>query len=212
MQRVVGITLMGLMVFVMAWVSAQANPPHMANRADKSGKTRYWVHRRADGDNNSLNCSLATVVQLEEVGSSTPPQVKGKLIFWTAVTGTAYSQRHEYKLEPAVSVVGGGEDSYKHETCTFPTASWVAGLGTDPATLKVNVALFKAHYHGKGANPTKSMDDRRLVVRFKFTCPPSQDGAPAKTAVASDCCDDAPDDDVLEEEDATPTPDPPDGP
>jgi hypothetical protein len=209
MKRLVGMALMGAMVFVMVWVNAQANAPHMANTEDLSTKSKTkkmkWVHRRHEDDPNRLNGSVATVVQLWDASpDDDTPMVKGILTFWMQKDSSGYKDKHEYFL-PAVNVNNGGEDNYKHESCTWLQATPLDLASTDPL-IDVHASLFKAHGHGKGGKGTA---ERRLVIRFKFPHAAARGAKKGTRGLLTDCCDDEPDDDVLVEEDVT-TPDPPD--
>jgi hypothetical protein len=210
MKRLFGMALMGAMVLAMVWVSAHANTPHMANTEDPHPKSKTkkmkWVHRRHVDDPNGLNGSVATVVHLWDASpSDDKPMVKGILTFWMGKDSSGYTDKHEYFLH-AVDVKNGGEDNYKHESCTWMMATPLDLMSTDPL-IDVHASLFKAHGHGKGGKGTA---ERRLVIRFKFPHAEAPSAKKGRGKAAGDCCDDEPDDDVLEEEDVT-TPDPPDG-
>lgn len=201
---------MGAMVFGMVWVNAQANAPYMANTDDTSAKSKTkkmkWVHRRHKDDPNGLNGSIATMVQLWDASTTADnSMVRGILTFWrdTDAAG-AYTDKHVYFLH-AVAVTNGGEDNYKHESCTWTNAAPLDPTSTDPL-INVHASLFKAHGHGHNGKGTA---ERRLVLRFRFPATLAPNSRKAAPAVLGDCCDDEPDDDVLEEEDTT-TPDPPD--
>ncbi len=151
-----------------------------------NSKNKKWVYRHNKDDKNSRNQSLATVIQINDLGAvGDDSYVDGDLYFWTNYDPKTkkYYDKHWYKLEK-VKVKRSGEKNRKHESATWELTDVTPKTSGDKAT-KVLASLFK------GKDQGNSSGDKRIVVRFKYPYAMTFD----------DCCDQEPDDDVLQEED-----------
>jgi hypothetical protein len=185
MKRHVTIALIGSILLGIAWGAPPQELPHMVNSSDK----KSWVYRHNKDDKNSRNDSVATVTHLNDAGVvNDVPYIDGDLYFWLKYNPTTkkYEEKHWYKLKK-VMVKRSGEKNRKHESVTWELGDVTPKTKGDKA-IRVLASLFK------GKDKGNSSADRRLVVRFKY---------PEDRARGSfdDCCDQEPDDDVLQEED-----------
>jgi len=201
MMRFWGSVLAAVLMLIFGWLAAsQAQTPRKASATAKKNLSQMtnknarsvWAYRHDPVDRNGRNQALAIKIYFDE-----PNQdgfVTGSLRFWTDYNNGHYTDAsmHSFTL-PLQHVTNAGQAGRAHEHCSWTATPVTAG----DSSMTVRVSLFKSKDNQGAGDP-----HRRLVVRFQF-------GNRDKDAT-DNCCDEDPDDDVLQEDSGTDDDTPPD--